>query len=107
MAWDLILVKTEKNAEPEFDENNLIPFDLKIVKKLLKHKFSGLESRSDAWFNYEAGNFAISFNLAVHNQIILHIHILDDSEDAVESIIEELCELFNCRAYDTTAGKFL
>lgn len=38
---------------------------------------------------------------------MLHIHILDESEDAVMTTISELCKLLDSKAFDTTAGDYL
>jgi hypothetical protein len=107
MAWDIILIKSARNTEPmeEINEKNTILFDSANVRNLLENRFSDIEIHSETWFHYEGGTYAISFNLAPE-QIMLHVHILDEPEDAVETVIKELCALFDCRAFDTTAGEF-
>ena len=48
----------------------------------------------------------MSFHLATEQQLMISISILNESGDAVELIILELCKLFSCRAFDTSSGEF-
>ena len=109
MSWDVMLIKTITNAEPmeEINENNIVPFSLADVTSKLKNQFPNATEGAANLLNYEGGTFAIAFNLATNRDIMLHVHILEDPEDAVMDVINKLCTLFNCRAFDTTSAEFL
>ena len=109
MSWDIMLIKTASNLEAmEFiDDTNIIPFDMSESAKVLKDNFININSTSDEWLDYESDTFAISFDLSVKQHIMLYIHILKEPEDAVLPVIAKLCELFKCRAFDTTSAEFL
>jgi hypothetical protein len=89
------------------NEKDIIAFNPSDVIVALKGKFDSINCIDNKWLHYECDVFAISFNLATEQQIMLHIHILDESEAAVESVVCELCRLFKCRAFDTSSGGFL
>jgi len=110
MSWDIMLVRTRTNTEPmeEIDESVTVPFLPAEVISTLKTHFPDITEDSPEWLTYEGGTFAIAFNLAaLEESIMLHVDILDEPEDAVLGTIRELCGLFNCRAFDTTAAEFL
>lgn len=70
------------------------------------NRFPNIMCETKSWLYYENENYAISFNLATNQNIMLHVQILDEPEDAVIDVIFELCNLFNCRAFDTESGEF-
>ncbi len=109
MSWDVMLIKTATNAEPMecMDDTNIIPFVASEAAKVLRDNFVDIAGTSDDWLDYESDTFAISFDLSAEQHIMLYIHILDDPEDAVMPVIAKLCELFECRAFDTTSAEFL
>lgn len=109
MSWDIMLAKTGTNTEPmeEIDETIRVPFDPAEVASALKQQFPGLEEDAPDWLNYEGGTFAITFNLAAPESIMLHVHILGEPEDAALDDIHKLCRLLGCRAFDTTAAEFI
>ena len=108
MSWDVMLTKSDAFAgECGGSEQSAALFDLPEVISLLKQKFAGIDCADDSWLHYEGDIFAISFNLSNRQEIMLHIHILDEPEDAVLAVISELCSLLGCRAFDTTTGEYL
>jgi len=109
MSWDVVLIKTKTNSETitEIDEANILIFDIENVIAMLKEMFFAVSHVDDQWLHYENGLYAISFNLASDKQIMLHVNVLDEPEDAVEAVIHDLCKMFRCRAFDTTSGEFL
>ena len=109
MSWDVILIRTTKNTEQmgEINETNTVVFGIAETIRKLKAAFDTIEHVSERWLYYEGGSFEISFNLAVSEQVMLHISIFDEPVDAVETVIHRLCRLFECRAFDTTSGDFI
>lgn len=109
MSWDVMLIKTAVNTEPMecIDDTNIIPFVVSESAKILRDNFVNITGTSDEWLDYESDTFAISFDLSVKQHIMLYIHILEEPEDAVLPIIAKLCELFKCRAFDTTAAEYI
>ena len=109
MSWDVILIRTTKNTEQmgEIDETNTVVFGIAETIRKLKAAFGTIEQASDHWLYYEGCSFEISFDIAVKEQIMLHISIFDEPVDAVETVIPRLCRLFECRAFDTTSGVFI
>lgn len=89
------------------DDTNIIPFVASEAAKVLRDNFADIVGTSDDWLDYESDTFAISFDLSAEQHIMLYIHVLDDPEDAVMPVIAKLCELFECRAFDTTSAEFL
>ena len=109
MSWDIMLTKMNSCSinESNNSEQSDATFDLPEVVSILKGKFAEIDHVDDCWLHYEGDLFAISFNLFDKQEIMLHIHILDQPEDAVIATISELCELLGCRAFDTTTGEYL
>lgn len=108
MSWDISLVRTKSNSEPweEIDESNLIAFDRKAAAAKIRDRLPEADG-DDTWLNYDSGTYDVSFNLGTVDQIMLHIHVYDDPEDAVLDVVHDLCEQLECRAFDTTQGEFL
>ena len=108
MSWDVILIKTKKNTEPmeAINQSNTISFSFVDVFNVLKDRFPSTLCENGEWLSCEAETYSIDFNLAAGQNIMLHIRIFDDPEDAVVDVIYELCDLFDCRAFDTVSGKF-
>lgn len=73
------------------DETNTIPFDLPDVIVTLKEKYPDICCESNEWMYYEGDTYGVAFNLAGNQQIMLHIHILDEPEDAVLEVVKTLC----------------
>ena len=109
MSWDVILIKTGKNNEPieNITEANTVKFSHDETASILKNSLPGIECVDETWLNYETPQFAVSFNLACENNIMLHIYILDEPEDAVLALIKYLYNCFDCRAFDTTSAEFI
>lgn len=108
MSWDVMMVKTANNCEPmeEIDETNSVPFDVGAVAAVIKKKFNIGDNESDEWLVYEGDTYAISFSVT-QESVMLFISILDEPEDAVIPAIKELCDLLDCRAFDTTTAEFI
>ena len=108
MSWDVVLIKTHSNSEPMqgINEKNTIMFDTTNVVATLKELFDEISQVDDQWLHFEGGTYAMSFNLASKECIMLHISILDETENGVDTIIHDLCKAFECRAFDTTTGDF-
>ena len=77
------------------------------VVSVLKYRFPGIDHVDDSWLHYEGDLFAISFSLLSDQEIMLHIQILSEPEDAVITTIAELCKLLGCRAFDTTTAEYI
>lgn len=108
MSWDVLLVKAENEANSEHGkEQESSPFVRSEVISTLKDKFPQITDCGEEWLDYEADTFAISFNLASSEQIMLHIHVFDEPEDAVMPILKEVCDLLNCRLFDTTTAGYI
>ena len=112
MSWDVILTKTNnctnnKGEKSNYDTSHISKFDSSKVVSVLKSELPEINLVDDYWLNYEGGLFALSFNLFDEQEIMVHIHSLDESEDSVIAIILKLCELLNCQAFDTTTGEYL
>lgn len=108
MSWDIALVRTKSNSEPweEIDPSNLIPFDRTAAAAKIRDRLPEADG-DDAWMDYDSGTYDVSFNLGTVDQIMLHVHIYDDPEDAVLGVVRDLCVQLECRAFDTTQGEFL
>lgn len=84
-----------------------VPFNLPDVIVTLNEEYPDICSENNEWLYYKGDTYGVTFNLATNQQIMLHIHILDEPEDAVLVAVKTLCKLFNCRAFDTTSGEFI
>ena len=106
MSWDIMLIRTKHNSEPwaEIDESNLVAFDRKAAAAKIRDMLPEAEG-DDTWLDYDSGTYDVSVNLGT--EIMLHVHIYDDPEDAVLGVVRDLCALLECRAFDTTRGEFL
>ena len=91
----------------EIEDSDIVRFNKVTTAALLKRRFPDIDVIQTELLHYERGSFAITFGLATEQQIMLNISILDEPGNAVEEVFHELCELFECRAFDTTAGEFL
>ena len=108
MSWDVILTKNKEQLnDVSFERNQTsAAYDVDEVVSVLKGTFDDIQHDGDRWLTYEGDLFEISFNLG-DDEIMLHIHVLDEPEDAVIATISELCKLFDSQAFDTAAGDFL
>lgn len=108
MSWDIMLGKPlAGTATEQFDEDNLETFDLTLVKGTLETLCPQITQVRPLWMNYEASCFEIDFDLT-KDIIMMHVHILDLSGDEqFMSLLEGICKVLHCRAFDTTSGNFL
>lgn len=110
MSWDIVLIKTDSNQESlgKYVDRAEIPFDKKATILKIQSVLPELDTSNDNWLIFDNERTAMEFNLDEDYQVSIHVHILSDEAEleAVE-IINSLCRRLECRAFDTTAGKFM
>lgn len=114
MGYTVVLIKTQTNQEPLDDIYEPIPFPPhKVLLMRIRERFpDGLTDDDPAWaylceMEEDEFNFRMELNIGELNQPIECIQLICPCGRDGPWAIRELCRMFDCRAWDDSAGEFM
>lgn len=105
MSWDVMLIRTETNAEPLEEIVDTIPFDRRETIERLKTMLPELNTENESCLLLE-NDLAIEFYMGEEDKCVT-VTLMVHGQHEPNELVAAICEEFFCRAYDIGGCKFI